>query len=1172
MRHRKFEIRNFFRSQFEVWSLALIWLVISGGVGVRADDPSSGAKPPSTNATVSGSKSEGESKGSAARPLESFKLPAGAIFVIGKQLGDAVGFSPEMFVLKKEKYDALLERIEQLERLLQPGKPQPPSSCKISGQVEGDRVHFRIRYDFSTTQARSLVALGGQGAWPVAATMDDGELPLLLSPGTPGGPASEDGLWVRVEKPGSHVLTLDLEMLPETKGDDRSLTLGLPRAAITNLEQLSVPASVPEVRANASGRAPNAASELPRQPGRWVKTAAHDAEHRRLEAVPLGAAERLELMWKGPVANAGSSEPLLTAEGRRWEVRVDETSVLTEVTMILQARRGRTARWQIQLPPQAQVEVKEPLDTDERIQKIDLATKPVADASGSGGSLTIELKQASADPLRVVLQVRQSWVEGRVPIGPYFVNGAFRQWGTIRVTEPADLRVRYHLQGDINRRETPAEQPGDNYLAEFAYWSLKSPAEKAPGSESAGGLAAAPLTIEAVKGTVEMRVNHELRWTDPAKGDAARGWQAISKIQVTPNRTSLDRLEVRIPADYAYDKEVGASSNNAVIDEVIIDSSKQVAQIKLQRQSRPFTISLPAFYPVAEGSQQADLELPRPLQTLDRGGQVTATLPVPGWEFVPKEMAGRATPGEEIPPGEHEHTWLLERAPARIELAWRPFRPELEVHSVMDVTLVGSKARVQQELRIQSSQILPSSVHLQIPPPLTGLVRVAKGGKLKPDSQEVILPKPEDKVYYLILEYAFPLAPPANNQNSVSLPAIQVAEATRTENKVRVWTEPGILPVADQGTWEEMPVEIVAGKDSLPSLVVRSGNMENPLQLRLTELSGVRPASTIIARALIQVAIDDAVQIYRARFLVTQLHDHRLEVALPFSLAELNLKALVNGQRIQHQPLGDENRFQLDLEPFLSSKPLVLEFQYRIPSELLQERSLWRTKLIPPAFSSSVFVDRVRWQVAGPPSWVMLLPGRGQSWDAQWTWQGGLLTPQPALSNTDLDHWLRGSDPSETLAEPPADLAPQLVFGQASLASLPVVHISQPIWLLACSLVVVAVGLGFILAAQRSRSPGLLLATIGGIGLIALAAAILWPGITPAIVYGGEPGMVVVVIMWSAQWLIQERYRRRVVFLPSFTRLKAGSSIIRARASAPLREPTTVDAPAQPKEKPESRS
>jgi hypothetical protein len=1149
-------------------------------------------------------------KATAARPLDSFKAPAGAIFVIGKEFRDAIGFDPEMFVLKKKDYEVLMERIAQLERLLQSGKPQAPSVCKISGQIDGDHVYLRIRYEFATTRARTPVALGAQGAWPVGCTMDNGELPLLTAPAAAGGLATEDGLVVRVEKPGNHVLTLDVEMLPENKGDERSISLGLPRAAITKLEQFQVPVGVTTVRVNSDplraltqpGPTGPASSSSSR---RWVQTVPLDGEHRGLSAVALGAAERLELTWKG--AAAATAEALLTAEGRRWDVHVDETSVLTEVTLILQARRGRAKRWQLQLPSQAQVEVKEPLETDERIQKIDLTEKQGGNGSEAGRStLTIELKETSAEPLRVVLQVRQTWTDGRVAIGPYFVDGAFRQWGIIRVTEPPDLRLRYHPQGDVKRREISSEQQGENYAAEFAYWSPSTASPSAP--EAPGGKAVAPLVLEAVKGTVETRVDHELRWTPGTNAAGlgpnapARGWRAVSKIRVTPNRTSVDRVDVKIPPDYGYDKEVGATSNNAVIDEVVVDSANGVAQIRLQKQSRPFTIQLPAFYPVVEGAQQSSLELPVPLQSLDRGGQVTATLPAEGWDFTPQESPriGYASgSGEEILRGEHEHTWHFERAPPRIDLAWRPFRPELEVHSVVDVTLAGSKTRVQQELQIRSAQSPPSLVHLQIPERLAGLVQVIQGGKLKPETSQVVLAKSEDKTRTLVLEYSFPLASPPStphpfplppkrvergeespalfeppgNQNPVEVPFVRLAEATRTENKVRIWTESGVLPSVDQGSWEEAPTEVVTGKDALPSLVIRSGNMENALQLRLTELPGTRPASTIIPRALIQVAIDDPGQIYQARFLVTQLHARRLEMSLPFPISQLNLTALVNGQRIQYLPFRDEYHFRVELEPAIYSKPVLLEFQYRIAAELLSERTQWRSKVYAPAFSSNVFIDRVRWQVTCPSTWVSLLHDFGQTWDAKWVWEDGLLTPRSGLTYGDLDRWLTGSaaqgesrqaEVNETQVEFSGDLTPALVFGRSSLASPGIVHVWRPLWLMACSLVVVVVCLGLFFVARAPRSRGLLWITVMSLALVGLAGALLWPGIVPGVIYGCEPGAIVVLALLSVQWLIHQRYRRQVVFLPGFTRLKAGSSIIRANAAARSREPTTVDAPAKP--------
>jgi hypothetical protein len=72
----------------------------------------------------------------------------------------------------------------------------------------------------------------------------------------------------------------------------------------------------------------------------------------------------------------------------------------------------------------------------------------------------------------------------------------------------------------------------------------------------------------------------------------------------------------------------------------------------------------------------------------------------------------------------------------------------------------------------------------------------------------------------------------------------------------------------------------------------------------------------------------------------------------------------------------------------------------------------------------------------------------------------------------------------------------------------------------------------------------------------------VWPTLLAAVVYGCEPGAVVLVLFAGIQWLLHERYRRRVVFLPSFSRARTGSSNVRNGSSArPRGEPSTVDAP-----------
>jgi hypothetical protein len=81
------------------------------------------------------------------------------------------------------------------------------------------------------------------------------------------------------------------------------------------------------------------------------------------------------------------------------------------------------------------------------------------------------------------------------------------------------------------------------------------------------------------------------------------------------------------------------------------------------------------------------------------------------------------------------------------------------------------------------------------------------------------------------------------------------------------------------------------------------------------------------------------------------------------------------------------------------------------------------------------------------------------------------------------------------------------------------------------------------------------------IGLAAALTAYLWPGVLPMVLYGCLPGMAVLVPVVVVQWMLHRRYRRQLVFMPGFTRLKPGSSLIRAGSSNRPREPSTVDGP-----------
>jgi hypothetical protein len=67
--------------------------------------------------------------------------------------------------------------------------------------------------------------------------------------------------------------------------------------------------------------------------------------------------------------------------------------------------------------------------------------------------------------------------------------------------------------------------------------------------------------------------------------------------------------------------------------------------------------------------------------------------------------------------------------------------------------------------------------------------------------------------------------------------------------------------------------------------------------------------------------------------------------------------------------------------------------------------------------------------------------------------------------------------------------------------------------------------------------------------------------VLPVVLYGIQPGVLVLVLVGGFLWLRQHRYRRQLVFMPGFSRTSPGSSVMRAGSShRPRGEPSTVDA------------
>jgi hypothetical protein len=1080
------------------------------------------------------------------RDLEHLKnLPPGTVIVVveEKKIGDVLRLMPKAVVLTEEEHQKLRDEIAALKAKLQPEKPKKPGKCKLTGVIEGDVARLRAEFEFRTKD-KARVLLGCRLGQPTAVSLD-GALPVLQY--------TDEGFVVHVDKEGEHQVQLDLEVnltAKENKAGERGFTLDLPQMAVTNLE-LDLPEGVKEVVLTTSR---NRESQSRRQATR--------AEGKRslLGRQALGPVDSLELTWRGPAAPS-TAPPILTAQALIL-VRLSGSQVATEAELTLKALRGQPTEWRLQVPPTATVEVKPRGPDDE---------EPATVESPDAGTRVIRLKEPSSEPLQVVVRVPPRRTKGAAPIGPFVVVGAERQRGTILIAAPPESRPRFVPSAEVSPREVTSEDGRRDFkpIAAFTYWKLPAPDKS--------GKTIPPLLemdLEPGQGTIAGRVLHSLTLQQaPAR------WKLRTTFMATQVAGGVDVVRVRLPAE-GYQLDAGLMPRSGEPSyTVTAEQGARIAEIKLgQKQVKPFQVTVEGTYSApAAGARQASLELPRPLQTTDLGGEVTIVLP-DDQELVPAKLPG---PWQFAKLQQYnKQTWTAERMPERLDIAWQPHHPELSASALVDLTISGRQVRVAHEIWFTSPQA-QTEVRFRVPQGVT-ILGVERGTAAVPDPKLLVVApsEPVSEKRPLLLKYVFTIPERAEGNEPgkaapFAVPLITPEQSARGEIKVRVASEPGVVPELASGPWVEVPLEAVDGK-RLASLVLRGGRLDAPLALRLSEGAAVL-ATVGLERVLIRVNVtQQGQQTYQARFLINQLGTRYLDIELPAPLSTLNPVIKLGGLDVNNwgpvregepKPAGEVEParvVRVPVGPDFFSKPSVLDVWYQVgPGQSTTTAESWaralgitQTTLQPPRLCGQSGRASVRWQVNLPGEWLPLYQEGMGAPHQSWGWRGWLFAPRPAAASDDLTRWFQGTD-SANGTEPDATY-PSLTSWRTDLEPLRITHVPQQFWLLACSLSVLVVGLGLYFLPLRR-------VLFWAVGLLVCLSAVIvgmfWPGVLAFVLYGCEPGLVALVLVLLLQWLLHRRYRRQVVFMPGFTRLKAGSSLIRKGSSNQQRgEPSTVDA------------
>jgi hypothetical protein len=1121
--------------------------------------PPGKASAPADKMALPGPMPSADSKITDLKKLDFSTLPADAVIVVCERAAEALRLVPDAVVLSPKKYQEMLDEIARLKTALQTDKPATPSKCQLKGKVEGNAVLLEAQFEGATDRPNTVVTLACPQAGAASAQLD-GRMPLIRR-------AEADGFSVQIDKPGRYQLTLNLFVPLSTRaGNLRGFELTLPRSAITNLE-LELPAN----------------ARTPRIGGRPLsdpQLVGMSLKNQRLSgSLGLGAVDRLDLVWKE--VRPPSGVPLLTAEGD-IQVRIDATGQTTEARLTLRIEGGQTNVWRLLVPLGAEVKAAAP--DEARFQPtIETANQKFASLR------TLHLKEASADPLRIVVKHHAPLPRSGTlsPVGPFFVVGAARQTGTLLVrNQMRKLHLDYHEHGDLKMRQLTDEpaRDQDSVVAAFTYGDIPL-VEKPQGFTGPASLSWLDLEAESVRAQIRTRVSHALTLRPDGTTDTLR-WNILTTIAPAAKWSDVEQLKVHVPDSWKPAEEGVSVEQDRDAHFVVFRSSA------LLREGPSQPVQLRGRYEAPYRSEgRAALVLPRPQGVVEQcevkvEGPGDSEILVLNAEQADLEGVKQARPSEQ--------TWRYRHVPTEsqgIEVSWGPYRPEVLVKSVVDLTLKGSRGEVRHEIRLHSPQSLPASIGLRVPVAAADSLRVVEGGSLqvprdasrnsKGVARVVVPAKTGGAEYRLVLHYTTDLGEagrPPQAGEAFAVPLVVPEGATRGETRVRVWSPPGALPLPASGSpWDEQNIEEVKDRSSLPVLVLHAPRVDAPLLLRAGTPSMV--STVLVERALVRVQLlESGGQGYRVSYQLRQLAGPFVEVELPGPVAMLGAQIKLNRHKVTPDIVNDSGQqseggsiARLRLAPELVRPTSLLEVDYYLPPGRTGGNPL-RTTLPAPILRGTPAAVPARWLVTLPSNRVLITPESAPSLERTWIRDRWLLAARLKCTAADIEREFEDSLPAEPGSssdrlDSEAQTTPALVCWQDGIEPLALTHAPRLAWLLVCSLGLLVLGLGLYGAArprrgETDRMAPWLWPVLAVLTLSIAVGVLFWPTTLGAILLGCEPGALVLLCVIGVQWLMHQRYRRQIVFLPSFSRGRAGSSLLRRSALRPPNvEPSTVDAP-----------
>lgn len=996
-------------------------------------------------------------------------------------------------VLAPEEYAKLQAQIDQLKKQLAARKPGPPGGCAVRAKVEkrGDAfvAALSMKVSFRTTAPNTAVALGGKKAFLVSAKLDDGPAPVLET--------AEDGLVALVETAGDHTVALELEcpVAGRANKSEVGFEVGLPRAAITTLAldappgvgRVSITTRLPDAKAADTRRGVDV-KQLAAQPGR--------------DGYPLGPVESLDVAWEPPAA----APPVDAAPTAEWEIATVIGAGFVETTAKLRPR-GPARVWKVAAPADAMVTPERVAPAAADATDAPLITRP-GDAKNAVWTVEFPAGTSSADwSLTAVVRAARPPSDdlkkhpGPFAVGPFALLGAARQTGTLRVSAAAHTRLTVRHGPDV-RQDVPPGPAGDEAVSFFRFTS--GPPGPVPPPAPLAEVEARPTT-----GVVEVRPTYRLTLTDA-------GWRVRAELKVSPVRREVVGLDISLPAEW---RATGVSPPDLVD---FAEDGKEAAgrrplAVRLAAaQKQPFDLVLTATVPIPPGATSASVALPRFPGATEREATVTAAvsegLEVRGAarEWDGDQPAAWGQPLAADPKAGKGPPTVSGRADAgfaRVELNWSPDRVELTGDLRAEVTAQAAQVVVTETLRLKAPEGFGKGVRVRGPAAARGLKTNPPLAPAGPGEWTLAVPA-DAKEATLTATYALPVGGAA-----VPVGLLWPVGASRVESTVRVWNGSTDRAVGvDPGPWRELAAEPMPGRDVLPVRTLAGSGADLPLGLTLAAPADLSVATARAERGLVQVWLGgDGTATARARFVLSRWAGDGIDVALPTVASGTSVEARVDGKRAETAagPYG----LRVPLPEAKSGRTVVLDLHYQFAA------GGWKPVVVPELAGAAVGHVRVR---VTAPGAVPLIAG-GQA-EVRWALQGFVLAPF-APAEDELEAWLQsGVEPTGGGAG--LDTAAARADGPVHVAAVPLAALVAT-----SSAVVLVIGL---LGVRLPGSVAGPLVTVAA-GAFAVAAALV-PQPAGAAAAAAAPGVAVLLLVLAARVLTRRAARRRVTYLPGFSR------------------------------------